>query len=91
MSSANSSAATRRANQGQRTLAPLRSPSSRSALSARFSAGDAGGVTVGEPNRQPVDEPVHGARLIRYARCLEGRACGLEHPRAEPAGDACGS
>ena len=91
MSSANSSAATRRANHGQRTLTP-----SLLALLAKrgertFQCGHAGGVTVGEPNRQPVDEPVHGARLIRYAWRLESCARDLPHSRAEPAGDACGS
>ena len=50
-----------------------------------FQRGRAGGVAVGEPNRQPVDEQVHGARLIRYAAvpreprvrppASRGRAC----------------
>ena len=53
--------------------------------------GCARGVPLGEPNRQPVDEHVHGTRSIRYARCLESCARDLHRPRPEPARGACGA
>ena len=77
MSSANSSAATRRANQAGKDLARFsRSPSSRSAMNARFSTGALAAYPPGEPDRQAVDEPVHSARLTLFARVpreLRGR------------------
>ena len=80
----------------ERTTASGRSPPARSPSFAKrrecaLQRGYAGGVPLGEPNRQPVDEQVHGARLIRYARCLESCARDLHHPRTEPARDACGA
>ena len=52
---------------------------------------DTGRVTVGEPDRESIDELIHGAKVIPYTWRLERCACDLDHPRAEPAGDACGS
>jgi hypothetical protein len=55
-----------------------------------FQHGGAGGVTSGEPERQPVDESVHRAGLTRCAWCLKRCACDLRHSGTEPAGDGCG-
>ena len=50
-----------------------------------------GGVAVGEPNRQPIEQQVHRARSPWSRWCRASRVGGLEHARAEPGGDARGS